>query len=80
VSIRASPQRREKLARQCTFFGQKNLELIADVKTRWNSTNDMIERALTLREVRDTFLILIFMIRGKKVDDERGIRNKKSSN
>jgi len=51
VKIRASPQRREKLARQCEATNQKALELIADVKTRWNSTSDMIDRALILRVV-----------------------------
>lgn len=58
VNIRASPQRREKFARQCTVFDKKNLELIADVKTRWNSTRDMIERALLLREVRNVLTLL----------------------
>ena len=59
VSIRASPQRREKLARQCDYFNQRNLGLIADVRTRWNSTYDMIGRALILCDVRD---VLIFIM------------------
>lgn len=50
--IRSSPQRREKLAAQCSVANIKSKELVLDVKTRWNSTYAMITRALELSEVR----------------------------
>jgi len=52
VKIRASPQRRERFARQCDVLEVKVLELIPDIRTRWNSTFTMMQRALQLREVR----------------------------
>jgi len=52
VKIRASPQRRERFFRQCNLYSDiKELNLILDVKTRWNSTYLMLQRALNLREV-----------------------------
>lgn len=59
VKIRSSPQRRKKFAFQAEAAGLKGLNLILDVRTRWNSTHDMLERALKMREVRNTILILI---------------------
>jgi hAT family C-terminal dimerisation region/BED zinc finger len=53
VKIRSSPQRREMFARQCGFSGVPVKGLVADVKTRWNSTFAMIERALEMREPLD---------------------------
>ncbi|CAG8803097.1 10688_t:CDS:2, partial [Dentiscutata erythropus] len=44
--IYSSPQRREKFFQ----YNPNNLELILDVKTRWNSTYYMLKRALELRE------------------------------
>lgn len=52
VKIRSSPQRRERFARQCNLYPNINSpNLLLDVKTRWNSTYLMLERALTLQEV-----------------------------
>lgn len=51
VKIRASPQRRERFHQQCVAAKLPSLELIPDIKTRWNSTELMIERALKLRQV-----------------------------
>ncbi|CAG8848217.1 17511_t:CDS:2, partial [Gigaspora margarita] len=53
VKIRKSPQKCERLNRQCFSLNVKKLELIDDVKTRWNSTYDMIERALNLQQPLD---------------------------
>ncbi|CAB5205209.1 unnamed protein product [Rhizophagus irregularis] len=50
VKIRASLQRREHFKQQCTAVNIKPLELIPDVSTRWNSTDDMITRALELKQ------------------------------
>ncbi|CAB5175595.1 unnamed protein product [Rhizophagus irregularis] len=50
VKIRASPQLREHFKQQCTAVNIKPLELIPDVSTRWNSTDDMITRALELKQ------------------------------
>ena len=46
---------RERFKQQCIAANIKTLELVPDVSTRWNSTNDMLERALFLKQV---FLIL----------------------
>ena len=47
-----STQRREQFARQTEAAGIKELQLILDVKTRWNSTHNMLEHALKMHEVR----------------------------
>jgi hypothetical protein len=46
VYIRSSPQRREKFKRHCQGLILLTLEAILDVKTRCNSTLDMIERGV----------------------------------
>jgi hypothetical protein len=51
VKIRASPQRRERFNRQSNLYTTNSLTLMLDVRTRWNSTYLMMERALKLREV-----------------------------
>jgi hAT family C-terminal dimerisation region/Domain of unknown function (DUF4413) len=56
VQIRGSPQRREVFRANCDLVGVKQLELIRDVDTRWNSTLDMISRALKLRQAIDSTL------------------------
>ena len=50
VKIRGSPQRRERFARHCEVSELVPKQLIIDVRTRWNSTYDMVDRALELRE------------------------------
>ncbi|GES85086.1 zinc finger BED domain-containing protein DAYSLEEPER-like [Rhizophagus clarus] len=50
TKIRASPQRKERFKRQCVALNVKSLELIPDIRTRWNSTFYMIKRAFCLRE------------------------------
>ncbi|CAB4412298.1 unnamed protein product [Rhizophagus irregularis] len=50
TKIKASPQRRERFSMQCTVLKIKDLELIPDIRTRWNSTYMMMNRALYLRE------------------------------
>jgi hypothetical protein len=51
VKIRASPQKREKFSKQCDILNLSKKELIIDVKTRWNSTYNMLERAFEYQEV-----------------------------
>ncbi|GBC12416.2 zinc finger BED domain-containing protein 1-like [Rhizophagus irregularis DAOM 181602=DAOM 197198] len=55
VRIRASPQRRERFQQQCVAIELPELELLPDIKTRWNSTEIMIERALKLRQALHNF-------------------------
>ena len=57
VKIRSSPQQKEKFARRCKFFSIQSLNVILDVKTRWNSTYLMLDRALKLREVSSLIII-----------------------
>ena len=51
VKIRSSPQRREKFAKRCDLYSSERLNLILDVRTRWNSMYLMLNRALKLKEV-----------------------------
>jgi hypothetical protein len=51
--------------RQCEAVSKPHKELILDVKTRWNSTYNMIERCCELREVsliNLNFIIIIFLL------------------
>ncbi|KAG9319109.1 hypothetical protein KVV02_004693, partial [Mortierella alpina] len=49
VHIRASPQRMRRFDRICQSEDCKPLQLTRDVRTRWNSTYAMVERAIHLR-------------------------------
>jgi hypothetical protein len=58
VKVRSSPQRRERFKRQCEGDGLRPRALKIDVRTRWNSTYDMIIRALELRQPLDDIAML----------------------
>jgi Tat protein secretion system quality control protein TatD with DNase activity len=49
--IKASPQQEEKFRAQCKVANVPKLNVILDVRTRWNSTYDMLARARKLKEV-----------------------------
>ncbi|GBC34340.2 zinc finger BED domain-containing protein RICESLEEPER 2-like [Rhizophagus irregularis DAOM 181602=DAOM 197198] len=54
VKIRVSPQRRARFSSQCDLYEDvKNLNLVLDVKTRWNSTYMMLKRALELQKAKE---------------------------
>ncbi|CAB4492734.1 unnamed protein product [Rhizophagus irregularis] len=48
--IKASPQQVDKFKAQCKVANVPNLNVILDVRTRWNSTYDMLVRARKLKE------------------------------
>src|SRR2546427_11592377 len=60
VKIRASPQRKERFDRQSNLYSRNSLNLILNVKTRWNSTYLMLECALKLQEVSN-FVYMIYI-------------------
>jgi hypothetical protein len=61
VAIRSSPQRRESFSAQCKAHNLKPKQLTLDVCTRWNSTYNMITRALELQLVGILFCFLCDM-------------------
>lgn len=65
-AIRAFGQRRELYETICSDLGVKHLELIIDFVTRWNSTYEMMERALLMKQVTIIFrkfhgMVLLFL-------------------
>ncbi|CAB4401720.1 unnamed protein product [Rhizophagus irregularis] len=58
VKLRFSPQWKEKFARHCEFYSKSTTNLILDVRTRWNSTFFMLDRALNLRDPIDDISLL----------------------
>ncbi|THU80883.1 hypothetical protein K435DRAFT_694760, partial [Dendrothele bispora CBS 962.96] len=54
--IRSSSLRRQLFSEILETLGQKDLQLLRDVSTRWSSTFLMIDRAITLREAIERFL------------------------
>ena len=65
VKIRASLQRKEQFDRQSNLYSRNSLNLILDVKTRWNSTYLMLECALKLQEVSN-FVYMIYILELKQ--------------
>ncbi|GBB92155.1 hypothetical protein RclHR1_19720001, partial [Rhizophagus clarus] len=53
IKIQHSSQRLEKLSANCRLYNIDDLKPIQDVSTRWNSTHNMIERALTFTAASD---------------------------
>ncbi|CAG8517820.1 27935_t:CDS:1 [Gigaspora margarita] len=48
AKLRSLPQRRRRLSEQCLYLHIQHREPILDSKTRWNSTLNMIERAISM--------------------------------
>jgi len=48
--IHASSKLKEQLKEQTKLFDEKQVNVILDVETRWNSTHAMISRALELKK------------------------------
>jgi hypothetical protein len=70
VKIRLSSQRRERFAHTCKLLHTAEKELVVDVRTRWDSTFLMIERALELRKPLDTFAACERDLRVHQLADE----------
>ncbi|CAB4493214.1 unnamed protein product [Rhizophagus irregularis] len=64
--IKASPQQQEKFKAQCKVANISNLNVILDVRTRWNSTHDMLMRARTLKERQN--------LRALSINEEEWVR------
>lgn len=69
VAIRKSPQRREMFAKQCNVFGVKSKNLLRNVRTRFNSTLTMLERAKELKLPLDMTLNCISELRNFSLED-----------
>jgi hAT family C-terminal dimerisation region len=70
VKIRSSPQRQEKFSTFAENSRLPPLDLLVDVRTRWNSTFMMIERALVLRQPLDDIATLIPELTIYRLNDE----------
>ena len=70
VEVRSSVQHLEQFARQCDHDGIRPKELVVDVRTRWNSWDDAIKRALELRKPLDYMTDLSSDLRGFKLVDK----------
>lgn len=70
VAIRNSPQRRELFLRQCIAANVETKIVLRDVRTRWNSTLIMCERAKEMREPYDLTLRSITKLRTYVLDDD----------
>jgi len=68
--IRSSPQRREIFNAHCIAAAKPPKSLILDVKTRWNSTMMMIERALEYKEIIDMATTSIKELRRAFLEDD----------
>ncbi|KAL7771452.1 hypothetical protein CFE70_001395 [Pyrenophora teres f. teres 0-1] len=70
IAIDVSPQRYERfIATQQNLLPKERLSVIRDVKTRWNSTHDMLERALKLQKYIDEWLKQEILLRpGSSLD------------
>ncbi|KAJ6643111.1 putative AC transposase [Pseudolycoriella hygida] len=63
VAIRNSPQRRELFEKQCAVTGIKHKTLLRDVRTRFNATLTMMERAEEMKQPFDMTLNCIPKLR-----------------
>lgn len=70
VKIRSSPQRQEKFSLFADNARLPSLHLLVDVKTRWNSTFMMIERALKMKQPLDEISTLLPELTIFKLYDE----------
>lgn len=69
VAIRNSTQRREILARQCIAAKIEPKVVLRDVRTRWNATLTMMDRAKSLKEPFDLTLQSIPKLRKLVLDE-----------
>ncbi|CAB5217378.1 unnamed protein product [Rhizophagus irregularis] len=68
------PQQQEKFKAQCKVANISNLNVILDVRTRWNSTHDMLMRARTLKEPINTLSNSDQNLRALSINEEEWVR------
>ncbi|CAB4403650.1 unnamed protein product [Rhizophagus irregularis] len=71
--IKASPQQQEKFKAQCKVANISNLNVILDVRTRWNLTHDMLMRARTLKEPINTLSNSDQNLRALSINEEKWV-------